>query len=218
MQFYRENKVNPAASCLPLAPPDPDLHLALLRAQGLREGRLSEVPELGPRLPEHRPEHHRQHQRALDRSELLRPPLLVLYVSSQLASTLFMSATMDNAPASTSSWRFRSSSSSSSSTSRSGLMLYWTTTNLWTVGQGLSPAAWCHGPSRRPSAAREPNRNRRRATAAATEPSPEAHLEARSARRRRSRPAGSECAAGRSAAPPEDDRGGRGRASGRGDR
>ena len=62
--------------------------------------------------------------------------LLVLYVSSQIASTLFMSATMDkrqrylfmalpivfiffivNFPM--------------------GLMLYWTTTNLWTVGQGL---------------------------------------------------------------------------------
>jgi len=62
--------------------------------------------------------------------------LLVLYVGSQIASTLFMSATMDqrqkylfmalpiififfivNFPM--------------------GLMLYWTTTNLWTVGQGL---------------------------------------------------------------------------------
>jgi YidC/Oxa1 family membrane protein insertase len=62
--------------------------------------------------------------------------LLVVYVASQLASTYFMSTTMDsrqryiffalpflfiffviNFPI--------------------GLMLYWSTTNLWTVGQGL---------------------------------------------------------------------------------
>ena len=31
-----ENKINPAASCLPIVAPDPDLHLALLRAAALR--------------------------------------------------------------------------------------------------------------------------------------------------------------------------------------
>ena len=43
MKFYRENKINPAASCLPIVAPDPDLHLALLRAQGLRAGDLPEL-------------------------------------------------------------------------------------------------------------------------------------------------------------------------------
>ena len=36
MKFYKENSINPAASCLPLLVAAPDLLRALLRAQGLR--------------------------------------------------------------------------------------------------------------------------------------------------------------------------------------
>src|SRR5207342_2560977 len=41
----------------PDRPPDPDLHLALLCPQGLREGGLPELPRVEPRLPRPR-EHH----------------------------------------------------------------------------------------------------------------------------------------------------------------
>ena len=58
--------------------------------------------------------------------------------------------------------RCRSSSSSSSSTSRSALMLYWSTTNLWTVGQGLDHAA--HGAR---------SRSRRRSARSRTPPKSE---------------------------------------------
>ena len=37
MKFYKENNINPASSCLPLAGAVPDLHLALLRPAGVCE-------------------------------------------------------------------------------------------------------------------------------------------------------------------------------------
>src|SRR5207248_926184 len=62
--------------------------------------------------------------------------LLVVYVASQMASTLYMSATMDKTQRYLFMFmplvfvfviaRFPA-----------GLVLYWVTTNLWTVGQGL---------------------------------------------------------------------------------
>ena len=49
MKFYKENNINPAASCLPMLGADPGLHRALLRAAGLRERSLPEVPGQRPR-------------------------------------------------------------------------------------------------------------------------------------------------------------------------
>ncbi|MDQ3859146.1 MAG: YidC/Oxa1 family membrane protein insertase, partial [Actinomycetota bacterium] len=131
MNFYRENKVNPAASCLPIALQIP-VFISLFFV--LRDFEkevfpkypnseldfLSVVPNITADIDTHW-------------SGYL---LLVLYVGSQLLSTLLMSTTMDK-------------------TQRAlfivlpfvfvpfilnfptGLMLYWVTTNLWTVGQGL---------------------------------------------------------------------------------
>ena len=50
MKFYKENKINPAASCLPIVLPDPDLHLALLRPARLRRAtccRTTAAPSTG---------------------------------------------------------------------------------------------------------------------------------------------------------------------------
>jgi len=127
MKFYRENQINPAASCLPMLVQLP-VFLGLYYA--LR--------------------HFAKHPPAGDLSFLHFIPsiaapttaywggyvLLVVYVTSQMASTLFMATTVDKMqrylfmvmpivfvfviahfPA--------------------GLVLYWVTTNLWTVGQGL---------------------------------------------------------------------------------
>ena len=136
MKFYRENKVNPAASCLPILVQIP-IFIALFFV--LRDFERDVFPE-----------YQAQGENIADLGWLHVVPnitenvnahwsgwlLLVVYVVSQVSSTYFMSATMDprqryiflalpfvfvffivNFPV--------------------GLMLYWTTTNLWTVGQGL---------------------------------------------------------------------------------
>jgi YidC/Oxa1 family membrane protein insertase len=127
MKFYRENNINPAASCLPMLVQLP-VFIALYYA--LRK--FSNDPPPGSK--------HFLHFIP----DIAAPTtahwggfvLLVVYVTSQMASTLYMSATVDKVqrtifmalplvfvfviahfPA--------------------GLVLYWVTTNLWTVGQGL---------------------------------------------------------------------------------
>jgi YidC/Oxa1 family membrane protein insertase len=130
MNFYRENKVNPAASCLPIVLQIP-IFIALFfvlrdfedevfpKYPGSDLGFLGIVPNIADPVNSHW-------------SGYL---LLILYVATQVLSTILMSATMDK-------------------TQRvifmalpfvfipfvltfpTGLMLYWVTTNLWTVGQG----------------------------------------------------------------------------------
>ena len=131
MNFYKENKVNPAASCLPIVLQIP-IFIALFFV--LRDfedevwrpkypdsdlGFLNLIPSITDPVSAHW-------------SGYL---LLVLYIASQVLSTILMAATMDktqrmifmalpfvfvffiiNFP--------------------TGLLLYWVTTNLWTVGQG----------------------------------------------------------------------------------
>jgi YidC/Oxa1 family membrane protein insertase len=127
MKFYKENHINPAASCLPMLAQFP-VFIALyyvLRnfAKNPPGGDLSWlhfVPSIADKTTAHWGGYI----------------LLVVYVVSQMASTLYMSATIDK-------------------TQRilfmimplvfvfvvarfpTGLVLYWMTTNLWTVGQGL---------------------------------------------------------------------------------
>src|SRR5215216_3519729 len=127
MKFYRENHINPMASCLPLAAQFP-IFIALfyvLRAfaKSNPEGDLSWmgiVPDISKNANTHWTGYM----------------LIAIYAVSQVSSTLFMSTTMDK-------------------TQRylllalpvfflpivvrfpTGLVLYWMTTNLWTVGQGL---------------------------------------------------------------------------------
>jgi YidC/Oxa1 family membrane protein insertase len=127
MKFYRENQINPAASCLPMLLQFP-VFIALyyvLRAFAKHPpaGDLSWLHFI-PSIADHTTSHWGGYV------------LLVVYVASQMASTLYMSATVDK-------------------TQRiifmlmplvfvfviarfpAGLVLYWVTTNLWTVGQGL---------------------------------------------------------------------------------
>ena len=131
MSFYKENKVNPAASCLPIVLQIP-VFIALFFV--LRDfddevwrpkypdsdlGFLNLIPSITDPVSAHWTGYL----------------LLVLYVASQVLSTILMAATMDK-------------------TQRmifmalpfvfvffiirfpTGLLLYWVTTNLWTVGQG----------------------------------------------------------------------------------
>jgi YidC/Oxa1 family membrane protein insertase len=128
MKFYRENNINPAASCLPLLAQFPvfiALYLVLRQfSKHPPAGDLSWMHHFVPNIAEHASSHW---------SGFV---LLAIYVVSQLVSTLLMSTTMEksqrtmllvlpvafvfflvNFP--------------------TGLVLYWVTTNLWTVGQGL---------------------------------------------------------------------------------
>jgi YidC/Oxa1 family membrane protein insertase len=127
MKFYRENQINPAASCLPMLLQFP-VFIALyyvLRA-------FSRKPPSGDLSWLHFVPDISAHTTSFWGGYVL----LVVYVASQMASTLYMSATADK-------------------TQRiifmlmplvfvfviarfpAGLVLYWVTTNLWTVGQGL---------------------------------------------------------------------------------
>jgi len=124
MKFYKENHINPAASCLPLLAQFPVfIALYFTLKNGTHEitgSWLHIVPNISAKATSHW-------------SGFL---LLAVYGGSQIASTYFMGATMDK-------------------TQRRimmflpivfitfvaqfpmGLILYWMTTNLWTVGQGL---------------------------------------------------------------------------------
>jgi YidC/Oxa1 family membrane protein insertase len=126
MKFYRENNINPAASCLPMLFQFPvfiALYYSLRHFHAPKGSDLSFLHFI-PSIAAHTTTHWGGYV------------LLVVYVASQMASTLYMSATADK-------------------TQRilfmvmplvfvfviarfpAGLVLYWVTTNLWTVGQGL---------------------------------------------------------------------------------
>jgi YidC/Oxa1 family membrane protein insertase len=126
MRFYRENQINPAASCLPLLAQFP-VFIALyfvLRNFTKHVPAGADLSWLGLINITHHA------------STGWGPMLLVIYAASQIASTFFMSATMDKTQRTlllvlplvfiTFISRFPA-----------GLVLYWVTTNLWTVGQGI---------------------------------------------------------------------------------
>ena len=123
MKFYKENHINPAASCLPLLAQFPvfiALYLTLKHAHDIGGSWLHVVPDIHAKATAHWSGYI----------------LLAVYAGSQVASTYFMGATMDKTQRNlmmalpllflTVVSRFPT-----------GLILYWMTTNLWTVGQGL---------------------------------------------------------------------------------
>jgi YidC/Oxa1 family membrane protein insertase len=138
MKFYRENKINPAASCLPILFQIPIfISLFFVLRDFEKEvfpdypesdlGWLGIVPDITDSITSHW-------------SGWL---LIVVYVASQLASTFAMSTTMDKRQR----WIFLAlpfvfvyfivAPPVGVSFFPMGLMLYWVTTNLWTVGQGI---------------------------------------------------------------------------------
>jgi YidC/Oxa1 family membrane protein insertase len=136
MKFYRENKINPAASCLPIVLQIPIFIALFFVLRGFEDEVFPQyqaegetIADLGwlnivPNITDHINSHW---------SGWL---LLVIYIASQVASTLFMATTMDKRQrmiflALPFVFAFFIVSFPM------GLMLYWVTTNLWTVGQGL---------------------------------------------------------------------------------
>jgi YidC/Oxa1 family membrane protein insertase len=142
MKFYQENKINPFASCLPLVLQMPVfISLFYMLRKDLRHDICPDINP--PTVANPKP------CGSTEASQFFFIPditdkatggvlvaLVVLYVGSQLLSSIFMTTTTDrnqrlimmalpfvfvafviNFPA--------------------GLLVYWITTNLWTVGQGL---------------------------------------------------------------------------------
>ena len=137
MAFYKENRINPASSCLPLLFQIPIFFALYFVLRDFEKevfpkypasdlGWLNFVPDITERITAHWSGY----------------VLLAIYVGSQLAASYFMSTTMQGAqraillvmpivfvpflidpPGST--------------VFPIGLLMYWMTTNLWTVGQGL---------------------------------------------------------------------------------
>jgi len=134
MKFYKENRINPAASCLPILLQIP-IFISLFF---LLKDFTTTTDYCGP--PQCVPGDNLEWLGLINILDPAREGwgvlLVVIYVVSQLASTYFMSATMER-------------------TQRmiffalpflfipfiinfkAGLVLYWATTNLWTVGQGI---------------------------------------------------------------------------------
>jgi YidC/Oxa1 family membrane protein insertase len=129
MKFYRENKINPAASCLPIVLQIPIFISLFYVLKGFEK-------EIFPQYPDSSLEFLGLVNITEPTIDGWGPLLLVVYVASQLTSSYFMSTSMQKAqrilllvlpivfipfilnfPA--------------------GLMIYWLTTNLWTTGQGL---------------------------------------------------------------------------------
>jgi YidC/Oxa1 family membrane protein insertase len=171
MKFYRENNINPAASCLPLVAQFPvfiALYLVLRQFSkhppggeaAVAAGDFSWLHNFVPDITAHANAHWSGYV------------LLAIYVVSQLVSTYLMSTTMErsqrilmmvlplvfvtfllNFPV--------------------GLVIYWVTTNLWTVGQGLITRRLMprpQSPERRTS--RTPPKEVAPAPAVAPEPAP----------------------------------------------
>ena len=135
MRFYKENKVNPFASCIPLIA---QLPVFITLFYTLRHELPPDMgcPEAG-QCAAHGAEFLFIHDLTAKATGAELIALLVLYVGTQLASGFFMSVTADKSqrmmmfvlplvfvpfvlsfPA--------------------GLILYWITTNFWTIGQGLA--------------------------------------------------------------------------------
>jgi YidC/Oxa1 family membrane protein insertase len=128
MKFYRERNINPAASCLPILVQIP-IFISLFFL--LKNFTTDTDYQRGDNLE------------WLGLINILEdvtvgwgPLLLVIYVGSQLASTYFMAATVDR----TQRILFFAIPFVALPfivNFKAGLVLYWATTNLWTVGQGV---------------------------------------------------------------------------------
>ncbi len=134
MRFYKENKVNPFASCIPLIA---QLPVFITLFYTLRH---ELPPDMGCPEAGHCAAYGAEFLFMEDLTakatgaELI--VLLVLYVGTQLASGFFMSATADKSQR-TMMFILPLIFVPFVINFPSGLILYWITTNVWTIGQGL---------------------------------------------------------------------------------
>jgi YidC/Oxa1 family membrane protein insertase len=130
MKFYRENKINPYASCLPIVLQIP-IFIALFFV--LRDFEN----EIFPNFPESTLDWLNLVDITQDTSVGWGPLLLVVYVVSQLTSTWLMSTQMQSNAQRYMLMALPVFFIPFILSFPSGLMIYWLTTNLWTTGQGI---------------------------------------------------------------------------------
>ena len=192
MKFYKENRINPAASCLPILAQIPIFFALFFVLRDFDDEVLPEYPgsELGwlgivPDITANISEHWSGYL------------LVSIYLVSQLTSSFFMSTQMQTAqrvllivlpivfipfiidpPGGT--------------VFPVGLLLYWVTTNLWTTGQGLvtrrrmpKPAPPAKRSSRTPPKGGDDSGNGARKTDAPTKPQPSQARPARKVKRKK---------------------------------
>ena len=164
MKFYRENQINPAASCLPLVAQIPvffALYFVLREfSKNPPSGSLSWL-HIVPNIADHANAHWSGYL------------LLIVYAASQVSSTYFMSATMDKSqrylmmalPIFFIPFLLRFPM---------GLVIYWVTTNLWTVGQGLVTRRLAAKPGSAPAGPRRSSRTPAKDTDGTAVPAPAA--------------------------------------------
>jgi YidC/Oxa1 family membrane protein insertase len=149
MKFYRENKINPYAACLPIVFQIP-IFISLFYVLRGFENEVFCSPDRGATfcetvndkllvLP--------QFQSMLEWLNLVDiteptkdgwgPVLLVVYVASQLTSTWLMSTSMQSTAQRVMIMVLPIVFIPFILSFPSGLMIYWLTTNLWTTGQGI---------------------------------------------------------------------------------
>jgi YidC/Oxa1 family membrane protein insertase len=128
MKFYRENHINPAASCLPLVAQLPvffSLYLVLKHfSKHVPPGSDLSWLHFVPNITWNADAHWSGYV------------LLAVYAASQISSTYFMSQQMDKTQR-TIMMLLPLVFITIIAHFKVGLVIYWVTTNLWTVGQGL---------------------------------------------------------------------------------
>jgi len=130
MKFYKENKINPYASCLPIVLQIP-IFIALFFV--LRDF----DDEVYPRFQESSLEWLNLVDITEPTKDGWGPLLLVVYVISQLTSTWLMSTSMQSAAQRWLIMLLPIFFIPFILGFPSGLMIYWLTTNLWSTGQGI---------------------------------------------------------------------------------
>jgi YidC/Oxa1 family membrane protein insertase len=131
MKFYKENKINPAASCLPIVPQIP-IFMSLFFVLRDFEKEVWTPNYSGSSL---------EWLGLVDITEKTikgwGPLLIVIYAASQLTSSFYMSTTMQSKAQRYMIMVLPIAFIPFVLNFASGLMLYWMTTNLWTTGQGI---------------------------------------------------------------------------------
>ena len=146
MKFYKENKINPYASCLPIVFQIPifiglffvlrDFKKEIFCARGdfceTVDGDLNVLPDFVSRL-----EWLSLVNITEPTIDAWGPVLIAVYVASQLTSTYLMSTAMQSKAQRYMIMFLPIVFLPFILSFPSGLMIYWLTTNLWTTGQGL---------------------------------------------------------------------------------
>jgi YidC/Oxa1 family membrane protein insertase len=170
MKFYRENKINPYASCLPIVFQIP-IFIALFFV--LRDFE----DEIFPKFPQSSLEWLNLVDITEPTKDGWGPLLILVYAVSQLTSTWLMSTQMQSTAQRVMLMVLPIVFIPFILNFPSGLMIYWLTTNLWTTGQGIVTRRFMPRPA-------VPPKRSSRTPPKEAEPAPAAPAEAASGRGR----------------------------------